>query len=372
MKDLLNRLQTVKMLLTSVLLIVAGIGFIAISQQVETWPLWRWLQLAPYGEVGGILIGAGLMSIWLDQIFRRDQETSDELRLRQVLHDEAPAIRDAVLDAFAADDEDLERVATPETLDQIISNSLALRLGDKQFAREVFTDIRDQAINSTERWHNAHLDINLAPLPHEPGAARTFEVTVRWEYTTTPEHAERRFVCLSNRDEYAELARSQDDTSAWFLPDTHLDAADRNNFELLSFTVDGDERTIRRTHRKNSQTYVARIGADTVEAQEPVTISYTYRTVTPEPGHLLFFEIEQPTRDLRVTFDYTNCELAAVSTLDMTPSVRPTRIDHAPDQVDPQITTIEIDGWIFPRSGVAFVWTATSESAKFERPPKRD
>lgn len=269
-------------------------------------------------------------------------------------------MRDAVLEAFAANESDLERIANPETLDQIISNSLGLRLGDKQFAHEVFTDIRDQAINARERWHNAHLDIKLSPMATEHEQPSLFEVTVRWEYSTIPAHVERRFVCLADHAEYAHIARSQADTSAWYRPDTHLDAADRSNFELLDFKVDGQDQVIRRNAWKNAQTYVAQVGVEHVEANQPVRISYTYRTVTPEPGHLLFFEIEQPTRDLRVTFDYTNCGFSAVSTLDMTPSIRPTRIERSPQQVEPRGITVEIDGWIFPRSGVAFVWTSDS------------
>lgn len=44
-------------------------------------------------------------------------------------------------------------MATPDMLDQLISNSLALRLDDPQFAGEVYRDIRDQAVLAQERWH---------------------------------------------------------------------------------------------------------------------------------------------------------------------------------------------------------------------------
>lgn len=47
--------------------------------------------------------------------------------------------------------DDLKRVANPELLDDIASNVMSLRLGDEQFAREIYRDIRDQAIHA-ERW----------------------------------------------------------------------------------------------------------------------------------------------------------------------------------------------------------------------------
>ena len=37
-------------------------------------------------------------------------------------------MRDAVLEAFAANHDDLARIATPHMLDHVITNSLALRL----------------------------------------------------------------------------------------------------------------------------------------------------------------------------------------------------------------------------------------------------
>ena len=155
--------------------------------------------------LGSILIGAGILGVWLDFLFRREQEALSDQRLRQILHDHAPAMRDAVLHAFAANHEDLVRVANPSMLDQIINNSLALRLNDKQFADEIWHDVKTQAIDAPERRHNAQLNINLTP---HPDKKEYFVVTVRWEYTTIPAHNVRRFVCLSDKQEYAALSGS--------------------------------------------------------------------------------------------------------------------------------------------------------------------
>jgi len=76
-------------------------------------------------------------------------------------------MRDAVIRGFAFDDEDLARVASSETLDDIIQNSLALRLGDKTFAEEVYQDIRDQAIRASERWLNAKVESSCRHLVYQ-------------------------------------------------------------------------------------------------------------------------------------------------------------------------------------------------------------
>src|ERR1700722_19546035 len=154
MFDILARLYRTKMVLTCVLLTVSGALLLVLGHELDLGHGWSWLQPVPWSEFGGIFVGAGVLSIWVDHFFSREQDAMDEQRLRRLLHEQAPAMRDAVLEAFAANDEDLARVATPGTLDQIITNSLALRLHDRQFASEIYNDIRDQAVSATERWHD--------------------------------------------------------------------------------------------------------------------------------------------------------------------------------------------------------------------------
>lgn len=350
------------MILASVALTLAGGVLLALGSAVASG---TWLSWIPYQELGSILIGAGVLGIWLDQYFRREDQASREHQLRAILRDEAPAMRDAVLDAFAANRADLIRIATPETLDRIAENTLALRLEDEQFASEVFSTIHHQAVMATERWFDASVSVDLAPAPSAPDF---FTVTTRWEYRTIPRHAQRQFVCLSDRLEYAELAQARDGVSAWFFkPDEAFSARDREAFELVQFTVDGRERPIRRSSRRDYQAYTVNIGEG--HGDQPVTISYTLRTVTRAAGHLLFFEVEQPTRDLSFALDYTGCGIDTISALDLVPSIRPTRIEHTPEDVTPKGVRVEIDGWTFPRSGVAFVWTLGSEIARSPVPP---
>lgn len=366
MHDVLQRLHHTKMILSCLVLIIIGVILLAVGSNVDDAGAPRLVALMPWSELGGIMVGGGLLSVWLDRFLRREQEVIDELRLRRLFQEQAPAMRDAVLQAFAANHEDLERVATPEMLDQVITNSLALRLHDSQFADEIYQDIRDQAVGASERWHDASLSIKLSPLSMDSTSERGapipntgyFSVTVRWEYRTIPRHSQRRFVCLSDREEYGELAHERGATSAWYMkPTSGIDASARETFELLRFAVNGEECRIRRSVRKGGQTYTASLHPDHLAAGEPTTVTYTYRTVTTQQGHVLFFDIEQPTRDLRIDFDYNGCDIASVSTLDLIPSVRPTRIELPPTSLSTGIVRVDLDGWIFPRSGVAFVWT---------------
>ena len=150
---------------------------------------WSWLHSLPLGELGGTLFGAGLLSTLFEYTFRRDQEEAVVARFRQTIHDEAPTLRDALIEAFRFDRDDLERIATTELLDDLARTSLGLRFGDPAFGREVYADIKHQAIAAEERWYDARVDATLG-IPRVRGIASNpfFGLTVRWEYTVTPKH----------------------------------------------------------------------------------------------------------------------------------------------------------------------------------------
>lgn len=105
--------------------------------------------MAACGAVGRArrdAVWCGLLSTFFEYAFRRDQERAVTEHFRQTIREEAPALRDAVIEAFRFDRQDVARIATPELLDDLARTSLGLRFGDPAFGREVYADIRHQAM----------------------------------------------------------------------------------------------------------------------------------------------------------------------------------------------------------------------------------
>ena len=159
-----HRLRRLKAALLAVSFTLAGILLMMLNAWLAPMQLgdWQWLHALPLGELGGILFGAGVLSTFFEYTFRRDQEAHTLARFRRIIREEAPAMRDAVVEGFAIHPQDLKRVATPELLDDIAANVMALRLGDEQFAREIYRDIRDQAIRAAERWYDVVVRVRLS------------------------------------------------------------------------------------------------------------------------------------------------------------------------------------------------------------------
>lgn len=366
-----HRLRKTKASLLAVSFTLAGILLIMLNAWLAPLRLgdWQWLHALPLGELGGTLFGAGLLSTFFEYTFRRDQEAHTLARFRQIIREEAPAMRDAVVEGFAIHPDDLKRVATPELLDDIAANVMALRLGDEQFAREIYRDIRDQAIRAAERWYDVAVRVRLSTAVERSTAGTPLlDVTVEWEYTTIPSSATRRFACVSDQDEYTELLADTPATAAWLLQNRPgVDAASRSSYELLELTVDGRSQTIRRSTRKTGQTYSVSLDEDAVQGQ-PVRIRQVIRTITPQWSHRLYFAVAQPTRGWSLRLDYTDTAIAEIQVSDTISPTPPACITRSPEAVPGKVIAVETSSWLLPQSGVAFTWATNDELPQTKQP----
>ena len=370
MNDVLNRLLRTKKILAGLVFVFVGITFMTAGSAIPAVRELGWLNALPWTELGGILFGAGLFSLWLDSYFERERGEADEARLRRLLIEQAPAMREAVIKGFAFEDEDLRRVATPELLDNIIGSSLAMRLGDDEFARELYADIRDQAVQSVERWDDATISIRLSMLrrnpegvPHPSLSDGGLGITVTQEYTTVPASDVRRFVSVSDIEDYRALSHDPATTFVWYYnPTSGIDASAKDAFELVQFTVDGEERPIRRSSRKDSQTYSVNLGVDG-DPKRPRTIGFTYRLQQAPHSRWMQFYVDQPTRGVDIELDYSDTDIAYVNMIDFIASSQKSIRSKTPDSVPDKKVGLRFDGWVMPHGGVAFVWVRERDLA---------
>lgn len=149
-----------------------------------------------------------------------------------------------------------------------------------------------------------------------------------------------RFACVADKDEFHELTSEVPLTATWYMtPRPGFDASQRYAFELLACTVNGEQRRTRRSARKTGQTYSVNIGEELVREAKPVTITYVYRTITAQAGHLLHFSIDQPTKNIKVASDYSAVPIARVSVLDLVASSMRSKVLRVPAPVSSKSVT---------------------------------
>lgn len=367
-KDVLplyRRLLKTKAALLAVSFTLIGILLIMLNAWLATLSLgdWSWLHHLPLDEVGGPLLGAGLVSTILDYSYRRDQEDVAIQRTQQAIIHLSPAKLWSVLcEGLARHPAKLARLTTPERLDDAAAAIMAQRLGDEQFAREIYADIRDQAIRAAERWYDVEARVRLSTAVERSTAGTPLlDVTVEWEYTTVPSGSERRFACVSDRAAYNALRGDIPATSTWFMaPRPGMDARSQESYELLELTVDGRPQPIRRTVQETGQTYRVQLD-DAAQNGKPVRIRQIFRTSTPAWGHRLFFELPQPARNMSLAVDYTNTPIADIRVSDTVATFQPSQLVRTPEAAVGKVISLNARGWLLPKTGFAVTWTLESE-----------
>ena len=357
-----HRLRRLKAALLAVSFTLVGILLMMLNAWLAPLRLgdWQWLHALPLGELGGTLFGAGLLSTFFEYTFRRDQERAVTERFRQTIRDEAPALRDAVIEAFRFDHQDVARIATPELLDDLARTSLGLRFGDPAFGREVYADIRHQAMAAEERWYDARVDATLG-IPRGRSTAPTpfFDLRVRWEYTVTPRHRFRKFAVVSDRQRYDQLVAERGETSVWYRrPVPGLAVSDPEVFALEQFTVNGTPVPFMREVDEVSQVYTVDLGEQVIQQEQAVVISFSFRTRTLRSGHVVHLDIDRPTRGLDVELRYDPEQVGQMRILDFASIGEGGRLTQVPNT---PTLRYRYDGWLFPRAGMVFVWTLPDE-----------
>jgi hypothetical protein len=371
MRSPIYRLYQTKLALLATLSSVAGVALLFVARWASAGNGWAWLAELPVSEIGATLFGTGLIVIAFEYVDREDAEERALLRLRSVLREEAPAFRDAVVDGFAFKPDALTNVASPETLDRIVRNCLAIRFEDSALASEAYADLREQVIQASERRYDVRASVALSPWKGGPASSRgaMFVATIRWEYRMVPSSSVLRFSCVSDLDEYDEVRQDPTSTGTWYFePVGALNAGSEEAFQVLEAAVDGEPLRVRRTTRKGSQVYTATIGSDVMHERREVVISFAYRVLVQQNSHLLHLDISRPSKGLKVQFSYGGCGIRYVNVLDYIASARQPRVSQlAASEPTPSID-IGFDGWVFPKAGIAFVWVLETEMAE----PSRD
>jgi len=116
----------------------------------------------------------------------------------------------------------------------------------------------------------------------------------------------------------------------------------------------GRPRHRRRVARSTGQTYTVRL--DDVDLREPHQVSYTYTVLVQRNGNTIQFDIAQPSRRVRIEFLYGGCGIRYVNVSDFFAGVAQPRISRSPASTPSPAVAVDFDGWVFPKSGVAFVW----------------
>lgn len=368
----LQRLYKTKLVLLAVVAVVAGSALLFAAHWVATQSGWRVVRELPVADIGSALFTSGLVVIFFEYLDKRDAELRAMQQLRTVLREEAPAIRDAVVDGFAFAPDSLTNVASPAVLDRIVENCLGLQLGDQALAGEVYTNLKAQVLHSSERWHDLRISAALSPWTPTTGseAPPMFVTTVRFDYRVTNPSPVMRFACVSDLNEYRELAADPSFTEVWYFqrkPGMQIPAEDV--FDLIEVVVDGKPQKARRTTKTGTQLYSVNLSPEVLAGAGEVAVTFTYRALLQQHGHVLYLDLVKPTKGLTMSLAYGGAGIQYVTVSDYVAAAKQPTISRLPASDPSPSVSLTFDGWVLPKGGASFVWVLVGEVEDALRAP---
>ncbi len=369
MQSPLQRLYKTKFTLVSIVATIAGYALMRTGSWVATQAGLHLAKDADLFDIGIALMTAGLVGIAFQFIGASDAEHEAKRQFREAIRSEAPAIQKSVVDAMALAPRSILDVTAPDVLDRVVINSLAKQLGDEAFAADIYRDLKAQVLRSEERWHDLRISIALTPWESETTSdVPMFVATFRYNYRVSNPAAVMRFASVSDLDEYRELQADPDMTEVWYFePKASLDGASPDVFQLVEVTVSGKRQSIRQTTRAGTRLYTLRLGTNTdfADASGERAISFTYRGLVQQHGHLLRLDLTKPTKGLSVNLTYGGSGIRYVSVADYIAAAKQPVISRVPATDPSPSVSLTFDGWALPKAGIAFSWVLDKE---VERP----
>lgn len=315
-------------------------------------------------------MSAAIVGFAYEWLVRR--ETSQALRLmyESSLREHEASVVNAVVREIPRAlllDKDVQRsvLVGPGKVDEIIQGALRVRLGDEEMSGSIYDGLLQKTFSYTERYADLRVEVMLSNVSDdEPEEVRRtfYDAVVTLRYRTKLNTSRFIFTRALDHDQFNARARDPAYVFTWRLEESEgLPRDSERALDLYRMSVDDLDLP--------RQTRISDDGAYEIVCEDPaleekrdteVTIHYAVMTKLRRHDHVFFYSTVRPTRGITVIFNFARTDIAKVLTYDFFVSSRSPVIYELP-RGNPHTVIVELDEWVFPKGGVAFVWRLEGE-----------
>lgn len=369
--SLLVRLYKTKLAWVTAAIAVVGLGILVLGIRSSKWTAhrWDWLHNVPLDVLGSTLLSTGLVIVLFEYLGHKELEDRAISRLRRVLPEQEAILRKAILDGFAFDPASIAAIASDEAIDAAVRNCLAIRLQDPELAREVYKDVRQQVVKASERWRDLQIVITLgkANLGPAKGRGSMFRASLKWRFRTTLVFDQLTFACVDEMAMYRELLGQATTRQVWYFERIgDLTAEHPSVFNVSGASVEGQRLDVQTEVRDGGRRFTVTGPALTENLGKEVLLEYSYEVLVQRNSHLIVIDVAQPSKSVTASLLYGDCGIRFVNVLDFFAGPAQARIGRSSRDAPIQSVEASFDGWVFPKSGVAFVWILEDEMLRDE------
>lgn len=327
-------------------------------------PLGDWLKL-----LGQALIVGGIITATYEYIVRKEtysemaQEIENQIGISMAQESEKlkKNMPLYVTRALMADREVQKEILGSTKINEIISTCLSSKLGE-DMTKDLFEGVIQPVLNGFERtaqrvMYNYNIYVQLEENENSDikDAFYTLEMSIDYKYEI--KIPQLKFACLTSEKDFNIYLRDSTYTYTYYLPVPTLSGT---MFDVLVAKILCQGKTL------NLEKKVDEEGASLkkIRFDHPDFAKYTgktskliyrIRTLIRKDGHMFFIRTKHPIRDFRAIFDTGNTDITGVYVSDQFVSSGSSTVEDG-GSGRKILKIVSVDGWIFPNSGVTFVW----------------
>ncbi len=376
-RKLLTTLANVKLgFLLSSLIILASVAF-AVSFILGRQP-GAWFSFASglVKLIADASLSAAVVGFAYEWLVRREALDSLQLMYKSSMRQHQTALVNTVMREIPRAlllDKSVQRSVFfgVQKIEEIIQGALAAKLGDEEMSGSIYEGLLEKTFSYTERFIGLRVEVMLSSVDESESAyiqENFFDVVVTLRYRSKLKSSRFIFARALDHDQFNLRVNHSDYIFTWRLEETpDLPKDSSRALDLYRFSIDNVELAkVPRVTEDGAYEIVCEDTALEAKIGTEVTIHYAVMTKLARLDHVFFYTAVRPTRGVTVIFNYARTDIENVLTYDFFVSAKSPVIYQLPRE-RPHTVVVELDEWVFPKGGVAFVWRLKGEATKAEQ-----
>jgi hypothetical protein len=344
---LLEKIYSQKLLLALlvVTLLTAGFAVAFFFSTASNSP--NWLKRVPWEGLTGAGLGVVFIGFTYERIVRSEWEDYIREVLRNALSQETFLLRQ-----------------NDDALEGLIVSALGARLRDAALAKEWYESSIDPLQRLESRRHDYRCFIELESLPPSTGlAARNFyQAYVEIRYRGRLPKTSFSLTAVPTTEAYESLVETDDwEFIAIAEPAPPFLKLGRDLFDVEYVRVNRQALEHKVLMQDGNVVHLFRSDALQKLVGTEVDVEYKYKLKVQKFAHIYSHFLDIPTRNVEIDFDFASTEIRYVNVSPFFASSAKPEIRGYPNQARPHRISVEVPGWVIPRSGVLFAWILGSE-----------
>lgn len=311
-----------------------------------------------------LLANAFLVTSVVGYIFERVLRRETEAKLASDINTAISRLQAALPETLASsliyNKSAIKQLLSGDRIDEMFTWCLEYHLKDATMASELKDSLFQEIFQHTDRWYNLAHYITLRDFPDGPMDANSRSAYLLFEdhvsYRTRLTRTDFKFVCTETPPDSEKYLRDRSYYSTWQFRAAFLDAFKQPYFHVDRILIENLPLHTERTILSKNVVEIVALHNDLVDLiGKHVQVDYLIRSVVRKEANSFNIEIPFPTKDLRVTFDISKTDLGRASICTFFTTKAAPMISYD-DSLNPKIIDTYLADWLFPVSGMSFVW----------------